>query len=219
MCITQAPRRDHNLQYLSLPREPFDALVVLISSVHAYCSLIKLRRPIENKFLFLQHAGLLWSVCRWMFVSALRVSDVVRPQAQDGERPAVFAQEQSDLVIVWVGVQRLIVLLVLHLVLRCIPSLPCVADLRGARLCGAFLSPLGASVLEPHLHTKAGIHVCGWKSWWIHLCSLTCILSAATVIHGKSSTTPVCRPECWWWWCSRLRIWLYFFRNKFRTNA
>lgn len=78
---------------------------------------------------------------------------MVRPEAQDGEGPAVFAQQQSDLIVVRVRVQRLVVLLVLHLVLRGLPALPRVAGLRGARLCGALLPPLGASVLKPHLNT------------------------------------------------------------------
>lgn len=86
-----------------------------------------------------------------MFKSSMRGSDVVWPEAQDGESPAVFSQQQSDLVVVRVGVQGFVVLLVLHLVLRGLPALSRVACLRGARLRGALLPPLGAPVLEPHL--------------------------------------------------------------------
>lgn len=83
-------------------------------------------------------------------------SDVVRPQAQHGEGPAVFAQQQADLVVVRVGVQRLVVLLVLHLVLGRVSALSALAGLRGARLRGALLPPLGAPVLEPHLQEERG---------------------------------------------------------------
>ena len=97
------------------------------------------------------------NLCGCACVRARGSSDVVRPQAQDGEGPAVFAQQQSDLVVVRVRVQRLVVLLVLHLVLRGLPALPRVAGLRGARLRGALLPPLGASVLKPHLKTTTSV--------------------------------------------------------------
>lgn len=83
----------------------------------------------------------------------VEASDGVRSQAQHGEGPAVFAQQQSDLVVVGVRVQGLVVLLVLHLVLRGLAALPRVARLRRARFQGALLPPLGASVLKPHLTT------------------------------------------------------------------
>lgn len=90
-------------------------------------------------------------------------SDVVRPQAQHGEGPAVFTQQQADLVVVRVGVQRLVVLLVLHLVLRGVSARCTLTGLRGARLRRAFLPPLGAPVLEPHLQRSGAsyhkIHV------------------------------------------------------------
>ena len=88
--------------------------------------------------------------------SERRVSDGVRPEPQDGESPAVLPQQQSDLIIVRVGVKGLVVLLVLHLILRGLPALPRVARLRGTRLRGALLPPLGASVLKPHLRHRQG---------------------------------------------------------------
>lgn len=83
----------------------------------------------------------------------------MRPQAQDGEGPAVFAQQQADLVVVGVGVQGLIVLFILHLVLRGVSALGALTGLRGARLRGALLPPLGATVLKPHLERKEEIHL------------------------------------------------------------
>ena len=81
-------------------------------------------------------------------------SDEARPQAQDRKGPAVFAQQQADLVVVGVGVQRLVVLLVLHLVLRGVAALGALTGLRGAGLRGALLPPLGATVLKPHLKRR-----------------------------------------------------------------
>lgn len=95
---------------------------------------------------------------------AVERSDEVRPQAQDGEGPAVFAQQQADLVVVRVGVQGLVVLLVLHLVLRGVSALSALTGLRGARLRGALLPPLGATVLKPHLEKRGKIHVVDWSS-------------------------------------------------------
>lgn len=84
-----------------------------------------------------------------------RLSDVVRTEAEHRERPAVLPEQQADLVVVRVGVQRLVVLLVLHLVLRGLAALGHrVAGLCGAGLRGALLPPLGASVLEPHLNPQ-----------------------------------------------------------------
>lgn len=118
----------------------------------------------------------------------------VRPEAQDGESPAVFAQQQPDLIVVRVGVQRSVVLLVLHLVLRGLAApRPREAGLRGARFRRALLPPLGAPVLEPHLDTAGMrlVHVlvvyqhvgnilygsCQHADMWIYLCvclTVTC---------------------------------------------
>lgn len=92
----------------------------------------------------------------------------MRPQAQDGEGPAVFAQQQADLVVVRVGVQGLVVLLVLHLVLRGVSALSGLTGLRGARLRGALLPPLGATVLKPHLNWREKIHVADWSRTFLH---------------------------------------------------
>lgn len=78
-------------------------------------------------------------------------SDVVRSQAQNWESSAVFAQQLSDLLVVCVGVQRSVVLLVLHLVFRAVSSALPPRGLCGAGLRRALLPPFCAPVLEPNL--------------------------------------------------------------------
>ncbi len=78
-------------------------------------------------------------------------SDVMRSQAQNWESSAVFAQQLSDLLVVCVGVQRFVVLLILHLVFRAVSSALPPRGLRGAGLRRALLPPFCAPVLEPNL--------------------------------------------------------------------
>lgn len=85
----------------------------------------------------------------------VRSSDMVGPEAEHGESPPMLAEKQTDLLVVRVGVQGLVVLLVLHLVLGGVAALLPSGGLGGAGLRGALLAPLGASVLEPHLEEGA----------------------------------------------------------------
>lgn len=77
-----------------------------------------------------------------------------RAQAEHREGGAVLAEQQPDLLVVRVGVQRLVVLVVLVLGGRAVPA--CARAARGPErggrgLHGALLAPLGPAVLEPHL--------------------------------------------------------------------
>lgn len=98
-----------------------------------------------------QHAGLLRSVC---VKACCSVSDWMWPEAQDRERPAVLAQQESDLIVVGVRVKWFVVLFVLHLVFGGLSALSDVTRLRGRGLGGALLPPLGPSVLKPYLTHK-----------------------------------------------------------------
>lgn len=91
----------------------------------------------------------------------VNVSDVMWSKAEYRESPAVFAQQQSYLLVVRVGIQRLVVLFILHLVLRGLPSLLTPHRLGGAGLWGTLLPPLGAAVLEPYL-IKSFLYLVGF---------------------------------------------------------
>lgn len=79
-------------------------------------------------------------------------SHAVRAQAEHGEGGPVLAQQQADLLVVRVWVQRLVVLIVLVLRGRAVPARTARGPGRGGRgLQGALLPPLGPAVLEPHL--------------------------------------------------------------------
>lgn len=79
-------------------------------------------------------------------------SHAVRAQAEHGEGGPVLAQQQADLLVVRVWVQRLVVLIILVLRSRAIPTRTARGPGRGGRgLQSALLPPLGSAVLEPHL--------------------------------------------------------------------
>ena len=73
----------------------------------------------------------------------------MRAQAEHREGGAVLAEQQPDLLVVRVGVQRLVVLVIVTLGGRAVPARGPGRGGRGFQ--GTLLPPLGPPVLEPHL--------------------------------------------------------------------
>lgn len=82
-------------------------------------------------------------------------SATVGTKAYNREGRPMFAQEETDLLIIWVRVQGLVVFIILIRDGALAWSSPCPGR-GGRRLQGTLLPPLSASVLEPHLG----------RSWW-----------------------------------------------------